>query len=244
MDRFDANVRQLNFPLQERGWYREQLVRTLIANKMDSGVHVRFVVTRGDSITPFQSPRVAFGGPHVIIIPEFKPAQIREHGLRLILSPYRRSRSDMFSPEMHVTSKIPDILNMIYAEQYGADEPLMLDDQGNVKAGSSTCFFLVIGDKVVVPTSENMLQGVTRQKIIDLVRSSGNLKIDERIVSVHDLYKAQEAFVSGTAGGVVPVQSVDNMKFLDGSVGPVVSFLQASYQELVTRVSQRPDYEL
>jgi branched-chain amino acid aminotransferase len=244
MERFDANVRQLQFPHKPREWYRAQLIELLRANRMESGVHVRFIVTRGDSITPFQSPKVAYGGPRVIIIPEYKSPAVSARGLHLILSPYRRSRSDMFSPELHVTSKVPDIINMIHAEEYGADEPLLLDDNGNIKAGSSTCFFLVKEDTVIVPPDDNMLQGVTRQIVMNLVSSHTRLKLQQKIISTHDLYKGTEAFVTGTAGGISAVSKIGNMIYSAGDPGPVTSELINLYQARLKHEAQIADYSL
>jgi branched-chain amino acid aminotransferase len=240
MERFEANARQLLFPVIDRNFYKSEIIKTLIANQMESDVHIRFVVSRGNSITPFQSPKVSYDGPTIIIIPEYKASHASNKGLRLITSPYRRSRSDMFSPELHVTSKIPDIIARLQAEAWGADEPLMLDEQGNVKAGSSTCFFLVKGRTVIVPNDENLLQGVTRQIVINLIKNLKDIKFEKGIISTHDLAKGTEAFVTGTAGGITAVGQIDQISY--DTNGPVVKIIQELYQNLIKEKSILRDY--
>lgn len=222
----------------EPGMSREQLAaelyRTVAANRMESGVHVRLMVTRGPKKTPFQDPRLSLWGPTVVIIPEYKVAnpEAFERGIRLFTAHVHRGPPDVQDPKLNSHSKLNCILAMIQAIKAGCDEALMLDPQGFVATCNSTNFFIVRKGEVWTSTGDYCLNGITRGKIIALCRAH-NIPVYERNFSLVDVYGADEAFVTGTFGGLTPVVEVDGRTIGDGRPGPETRSLRGLYQKLL-----------
>ena len=230
----------------ELGLSREELAgrlyETLDANSMTEGVHVRLMVTRGVRSTPYQDPRVVVGAPTIVIIPEYKepnPA-IYERGLKLFTVHVRRGDPAVQDQKINSHSKLNCILASIQGTQAGADEALMLDPHGFVATCNSTHFFIVRGDEVWTSSGKYCLGGITRGLTLELARNAG-IKALEKDFSLTDVYGADEAFVTGTFAGIVPVREVDGRKL--NCRGPVVERLQRLYDERVeqdSREQQRP----
>ena len=222
------------------GLSREELVKrlyeTLNANGMSDGVHVRLMVTRGVRATPYQDPRVVVGGPTIVIIPEYKEPDpsIYEHGLKLFTVHVRRGDPAVQDQKINSHSKLNCILASIQATQAGADEALMLDPQGFVATCNSTHFFIVRKGEVWTSSGKYCLGGITRGLALEVAREAGIPAI-EKDFSLTDVYGADEAFVTGTFAGIVPVRSVDGRTLEGGLPGPMVSRLQGLYKELVQR---------
>ncbi|MFL6139588.1 MAG: aminotransferase class IV [Frankiaceae bacterium] len=211
-----------------------QVYRTLAANGMTDGVHVRLMVTRGPKSTPYQDPRLMAGPPTVVIIAEHKeplPATVTK-GLSLFTVHVRRSAPDMLDPKLNAHSKLTDITACIQAYTAGADEALMLDPHGFVATCNSTHFFIVRGGAVWTSTGMYCLGGITRANVLRICAQAG-IPAQERSFSLTEVYSADEAFVTGTFAGVVPVRTVDGRRIGTGERGPMVERLQALYQELV-----------
>jgi len=228
--------------MMDIGLTREQLTRaiyeTLAANDMRDGVHVRVMVTRGVKSTPYQDPRLTIGPATVVIIAEHKepmPATVTE-GITLFTTHVRRATPDTLDPKLNAHSKLNDIAACIQAFTAGADEALMLDPQGFVATCNSTHFFVVVGtpEEPEVWTSDGRycLGGITRGNVLEVCRDSG-IPARETTFSLTDVYSAQEAFVTGTFAGLVPVRSVDGRTLGTGGRGPVVERLQRLYAEHV-----------
>lgn len=216
----------------------QAIYSTLAANGMSDGVHVRLMVTRGVKRTPYQDPRVTVGPATVVIIAEHKeplPSTLTE-GIVLFTTHVRRAAPDTLDPKLNAHSKLNDIMACIQAYRAGADEALMLDPQGFVATCNSTHFFIVAGpaDAPEVLTSDGRycLAGITRANVLAICRANG-IPARETTFSLTDVYSAQEAFVTGTFAGVVPVCSVDGRTIGDGRRGRVVERLQVLYRELV-----------
>jgi len=211
---------------------------TLQANGMVDGVHVRLMVTRGVKATPYQDPRVTIGPATVVIIAEHKEAmpQTVRDGITLFTTHVRRATPDTLDPKLNAHSKLNDITACIQAYTAGADEALMLDPQGFVATCNSTHFFIVKGTPELpeVWTSDGRftLAGITRGNVLKLCADAG-ITARETTFSLTDVYSAQEAFVTGTFAGVVPVRTVDGRTIGAGSRGPVVERLQQMYVDLV-----------
>ena len=220
------------------GLSREDLARrlyeTLDANQMDEGVHVRLMVTRGVRATPYQDPRVVVGEPTIIIIPEYKqpPEGIHERGLKLFTVHVRRGDPAVQDQKINSHSKLNCILASIQATQAGADEALMLDPLGFVATCNSTHFFIVRDGEVWTSSGKYCLGGITRGLVLEIAREAGVPAIEKEF-SLTDVYGADEAFVTGTFAGIVPVREVDG-RALDCR-GPVVERLQRLYAERVER---------
>ncbi len=220
------------------GMSREEMTaalhRCVEANNMTGGVHIRLMVTRGIKATPYQDPRVTIGDPTVVIIAEHKTADpaISERGLSLFTTHIRRGPPDVQDPKWNSHSKLNCIAACIQAAKAGADEALMLDPQGFVATCNSTHFFIVRKGEVWTSTGNYCLLGITRQNVIDLCRRHG-IPVLEKDFSLTQVYSAEEAFVTGTFAGVVPVTQVDGRTIGSGEPGPMVARLAGHYRALL-----------
>ncbi|HEU4656609.1 MAG TPA: aminotransferase class IV [Capillimicrobium sp.] len=239
LDRLEQGARAI---MLDVGMSRDELAAaiyaTLRANDMTDGVHVRLMVTRGVKRTPYQDPRVTVGPATVVIIAEHKeplPSTLRD-GIALFTTHVRRATPDTLDPKLNAHSKLNDIAACIQAYTAGADEALMLDPHGFVATCNSTHFFVVVGtpEQPEVWTSDGRftLGGITRANVLRICRAHG-IPARETTFSLTDVYSAQEAFVTGTFAGVVPVRIVDGRVIGSGRRGPVVERLQGLYRELV-----------
>jgi branched-chain amino acid aminotransferase len=219
------------------GLTREALVRrlyeTLDANAMEEGVHIRLMVTRGIRSTPYQDPRVVISPATIVIIPEYKaplPATI-EKGITLFTVHVRRGDPAVQDPKLNSHSKLNCITACIQAAQAGADEGLMLDPQGFVATCNSTHFFIVRKGAVWTSTGDYCLGGITRGNVIRICREA-EIPVFEKNFSLTDVYGAEEAFVTGTFAGLVPVRTIDGRQISDAR-GPMVERLQGLYRALI-----------
>jgi branched-chain amino acid aminotransferase len=214
-----------------------EIDRTLAANQMTGdGVHIRLMVTRGPKSTPYQDPRMSAGPATIVMICEYKdplPATV-ERGLSLFTVHVRRAAPDTLDPKLNAHSKLNDITACIQAYTAGADEALMLDPHGFVATCNSTHFFLVKRGEVWTSTGEYCLGGITRSNVLRLCREAGIPSLEKRF-SLTDVYSADEAFVTGTFAGLVPVHTVDGRTIGTGRRGPMVQRLQQLYQDLARR---------
>ena len=200
-------------------------------------LHVRLMVTRGVKSTPYQDPRVTVGPATVVIIPEYKTASpaTAARGLSLYTVHVRRGYPDVQDPKLNSHSKLNCITACIQAYGAGADEALMLDPHGFVATCNSTHFFIVRKGEVWTSTGQYCLGGITRANVITICRDNG-IPVFEKSFSLTDVYGADEAFVTGTFAGVVPVHTVDSRRIgddvrsEDDARGPMVQRLQALYQ--------------
>ncbi|HEY8582965.1 MAG TPA: aminotransferase class IV [Capillimicrobium sp.] len=239
LDRLEEGARAILLDLGlSRAELTEAIYATLRANGMVDGVHVRLMVTRGVKRTPYQDPRVTVGPATVVIIAEHKealPATVTE-GITLFTTHVRRATPDTLDPKLNAHSKLNDITACIQAYTAGADEALMLDPHGFVATCNSTHFFVVKGtaEQPEVWTSDGRftLGGITRANVLALCRERG-IPARETTFSLTDVYSAQEAFVTGTFAGVVPVRAIDGRTIGTGARGPVVERLQGLYRALV-----------
>jgi len=207
---------------------------TLKANKMTDGVHVRIMVTRGIKKTPSQDPRLTISGPNVVIIPEYKTASkdSKDKGITLFTSTIRRGSPDYLDPRLNCHSKLHEVQALIQAIQAGADEALMLDINGFVSTCNSTNFFIVTNNEVWTSTSKYCMNGITRGKVIEVCKAN-NIPCFEKDFSLFDVYGADEAFVTGTFGGLTPVTSIDGRQIGEGNFGKMTKNLSGLYQALI-----------
>jgi branched-chain amino acid aminotransferase len=212
----------------------KRLYDTLDANGMSEGVHVRLMVTRGVRSTPYQDPRVVISGATIVIIPEYKEPDptIYERGLKLFTVHVRRGDPAVQDQKINSHSKLNCILASIQATQAGADEALMLDPHGFVATCNSTHFFIVRNGEVWTSSGKYCLGGITRGLALEVAREAGIPAI-EKDFSLTDVYGADEAFVTGTFAGIVPVREVDGRQLT--CRGPIVERLQKLYGERVER---------
>jgi branched-chain amino acid aminotransferase len=225
----------------DRAGVARALYETLAANGMTDGVHVRLMVTRGVKRTPYQDPRATTGSATVVIIPEHKRprTQALEQGLSLFTVHVRRGFPDVQDPKLNSHSKLNCITACIQATTAGADEALMLDPHGFVATCNSTHFFIVRRGEVWTSTGDYCLGGITRANVLRACREDG-IPAFEKNFSLTEAYSAEEAFVTGTFAGVVPVRVIDGRTIGDFDAGgfrpgPMVARLQQLYRGLVQR---------
>jgi branched-chain amino acid aminotransferase len=212
----------------------QKVLNTLNANGMKDGVHVRIMVTRGIKKTPSQDPRLTISGPNVVIIPEYKKAskESKEKGITLFTSTIRRGSPDYLDPRLNCHSKLHEVQALIQAIEAGADEALMLDVNGFVATCNATNFFIVKNGEVWTSTSKYCMNGITRAKVIE-VCNSNEITCVEKDFSLFDVYGADEAFVTGTFGGLTPVTKIDGRQIGEGKFGEMTRKLSGLYENLI-----------
>jgi branched-chain amino acid aminotransferase len=234
LDRLYAGARSIALDI---GLIREDMARSLrdmlAANGMQDGVHIRVMVTRGEKKTPNQDPRNALGRPTIAIVAEYKEpsAAVKAGGLNLFTSTIRCTPADMFDMRLNSHSRLNLVIALTQAIAAGADEALMLDPHGFVSSCNATNFFFVSASEVRTSSGDFCFNGITRENIIALCRRH---EIPVRLgnFTLHDVYDAQEAFVTGTFGGVVPVRAVDGRTLDVAPEGGLTRRLDALYNEL------------
>ncbi|WP_422029965.1 D-amino acid aminotransferase [Roseovarius sp.] len=206
---------------------------TQMANEMTTDAHARLMVTRGVKSRPFQHPSLSRQGPTVTIIMEHSKPKIARP-IRLATVPHMRGLPMTQDPKLNSHSKLNCILACIAAEKAGADEGLMLDVNGFVNTTNACNFFIVRKGEVWTSTGDYCMNGITRQKVIDLCREN-QIPVFERNYSLVDTYGADEAFLTGTFGAQTPVGEIDGRLIGDGQQGPVTSTIQGLYKALIQR---------
>lgn len=217
----------------DRAALKRRLFDCLKANGMTDGVHVRLMVTRGVKRTPYQDPRLTIGKATIVIVPEYKlpKPETVEKGLKLFTAHVRRTGPAEQDQKLNSHSKLNCILACIQATEAGADEALMLDDRGFVATCNSTHFFIVRKGEIWTSTGGYCLGGITRGNVIAMGRAAG-LPVFEKDFSLVDVYGADEAFVTGTFAGLVPVRIVDGRRIGSGAT-PMIERLRRLYRDLV-----------
>ena len=219
------------------GMTRDQVISALLetqkANGMTHDAHARLMITRGLKVRPFQHPSLSQTGPTVAIIMEHSKPSI-PRPIRLATVPHQRGLPMTQDPKLNSHSKLNCILACIAAEKAGADEALMLDVHGFVNTTNACNFFIVRKGEVWTSTGDYCMNGITRQKVIDLCRANG-IPVHERNYSLVDTYGADEAFLTGTFGAQTPVGDIDGRQIGDGQMGPMTKKIRALYKELIER---------
>jgi branched-chain amino acid aminotransferase len=207
------------------------LLDTQKANRMTTDAHARMMVTRGVKTRPFQHPNLSQQGPTFVIIMEHSKPKI-PRPITLATVPHMRGLPMTQDPKLNSHSKLNCILACIAAQKAGADEALMLDVHGFVNTTNACNFFIVKKGQVWTSTGDYCMNGITRQKVIDLCRAN-DIPVFERNFSLVDTYSAEEAFLTGTFGAQTPVSTVDGRLIGTGDLGPVTARLRALYKDLV-----------
>ncbi len=213
---------------------KDMIWNALDANQMKDHVHVRLMVTRGIKSTPSQDPRLTVSGPNVVIIPEYKLADtsVRDQGITLFTSTIRRGSPDYLDPKLNCHSKLHEVQALVQALEAGADEALMLDIHGFVATCNATNFFMVKDHEVWTSTGAYCMNGITRGYVIELCNRFG-LACSEKNFSLVDVYDADEAFVTGTFGGLTPVVKIDGRIIGDGLQGEMTKKIRDWYDQLI-----------
>ena len=207
-----------------------EIRRTLEANDMVDGVHIRLTLTRGVKVTSGMDPRLNQSGPTLIVLPEFKAPVYDRGGLSFITSSVRRFPPDCLDPKIHHNNLIQSILAKIEANHAGADQALLLDKNGFIAEAHGTNVFFVRRDVVFTSTTEACPEGITRQTVLDLCAANG-IAHEVRGVSLTEAYTADEMFCSGTMGELVAVTTLDGRTIGTGEAGPMTTRLSELYAE-------------
>ena len=235
LDRLFAGASAIHLDI---GLDREELINALLEtveiNEMTDDVHIRVMITRGNKKTPSQHPSNVIGGPNIVIIAEHKVADpsVSQEGITLFTVTVRRPPPDTLDQRLNCHSKLHEVIALIQAIEAGADEALMLDPTGAVATCNATNFFIIKNEEVWTSTGEYCLNGITRELVIEIARNNG-MEAFEKPFSLTDVYSADEAFVTGTFGGLTPVTQVDGRRIADGRIGNTTMLLQGLYKEAV-----------
>ncbi len=208
-----------------------EIRKTLRANNMTDGVHVRLTLTRGVKITSGMDPRLNQSGPTLIVLAEFKPPVYDKGGLTLITSSVRRFPPDCMDPKIHHCNLIQSILAKIEANNAGADDAVMLDREGFVAETNATHLFIVTKGVVETSHCKACPEGITRATVLELCEKHG-IAHRERNISLPEVYRADEMFCTGTMGELAPVVKVDGRTIGDARIGRMTTRLSDYFREL------------
>ena len=211
-----------------------EIRKTLAANGMTDGAHVRLTLTRGTKITSGMDPRLNQSGPTLIVLAEHKPPVYGKQGLSLITSSIRRFPPDCLDPKIHHCNLIQSILAKIEANHAGADDAVMLDVHGFLAETNATHLFVVSNGVVETSLTRACPEGVTRRTVLELC-SAHDIPCRERDISMAEVYRATEVFCTGTMGELAAVTRVDGRTVGNGDVGETTERLGRLYGELTAR---------
>ncbi|MCW5730999.1 MAG: aminotransferase class IV [Alphaproteobacteria bacterium] len=225
LDRLFEGARSIALDIGlDREGVRRAILDTLARNGMEDGVHIRLMVTRGVKKTPNQDPRFVIGGATIVIVAEYKTPrpEAKARGLSLFTSTFRTSGPDVFDLRLNSHSRLNLIQALIQAINAGADEALMLDPRGFVASCNSTNFFIVRNGELWTSTGNYSFRGITQNSVLNAWRAAGHVA-RECDFTLAQVYSADEAFVTGTLGGVTPVTRIDGRTIGDGRPGPLAA---------------------
>lgn len=212
----------------------EEIKKTLAANNMSDGVHIRLTLTRGVKTTSGMDPRLNQAGPTLIVLAEFKAPVYDKTGIRLITSGVRRPTPDVLDPNIHHNNLLNSILAKIQANASGADDALMLDANGFVAETNATHIFLVLNGVVLTSRTNACPEGITRDVVLQLCRTN-SIPHEVRDLSLTEVFRADEMFCTGTMGELATVSEVDDRTIGSGRLGPITQHLSESFRELTSR---------
>ncbi|MCB1440111.1 MAG: aminotransferase class IV [Nitratireductor sp.] len=220
---------------RSRDEIKAAIQETLDANGMQDGAHIRLMVSRGMKSTPNQDPRFVIGKATLVIAAEYKTPkpESKEKGLSLFTSTFRTSGPDVFDLRLNSHSRLNLIQALIQAINAGADEALMLDPRGFVASCNSTNFFIVRGQEIWTSTGSFSFKGLTQRAVIESWRAAGGSAL-EKDFTLAEVYSADEAFITGTLGGVTPVVKIDGRIIGSGKPGAVTTEVSDTYQAWVS----------
>jgi len=205
------------------------------ANKIRDNIHIRLMVTRGRKRVSGMNPKNNVGGSSIVILYDYKPPIYNKSGIKLITSTLRRAAPYFLDPKIHSMNQLNQIMASIEANRQGADEAIMLDINGFVAETNGTTIFMIKDGIFLTPTIDYILVGITRNILIRLVKEKGN-KVVERNISISEFYNADEVFICGTVGEVVPVLEIDGKKIGEVVPGKYTNWLMNEYRKLTSKM--------
>jgi branched-chain amino acid aminotransferase len=208
-----------------------EIRRTLEANRMRDGVHIRLTLTRGVKVTSGMDPRLNTSGPTLIVLAEHKPPVYGQQGLALVTASVRRFPPDCLDPKIHHNNLLQSILAKVEANVAGADDAVMLDTRGFVAETNATHLFLVRDGALATPRTVACPEGITRATVLELCRANG-IGCEVRDLSLAEFYRADEVFCTGTMGELAPVARIDGRDIGVAGHWPVTRRLSGLYAGL------------
>ena len=235
LDRLEKSARALSFAdVPPREKIIEELKRTLAANKMRDGVHVRLTLSRGLKITSGMDPRLNQSGASLIVLAEHKAPVYSKDGLTLITSKIRRPPPDVLDAKIHHANLLNSILAKIEANNAGADDALMLDANGFISETNATNVFIVRKGDLATSKPVGCPEGITRATVMEICAAE-KIRYVEADLSPVDVFKADEVFCTGTMGELAGVVKIDNRQIGDGTVGPMTKRLSELYAQRTSK---------
>ena len=235
LDRLEQSARALSFeeiPAREK--IIEEIRRTLAANAMRDGVHIRLTLTRGVKMTSGMDPRLNQSGPTLIVLAEWKAPVYAKSGLKLITSKFHRPTPDILDPQIHHANLLNSILAKIEANGAGADDALMLDTRGFVAETNATHLFLVSDGELSTSRVLACPNGITRATVLEIC-AAHEVTCTERDITLKELCAADEVFCTGTMGELAAVTEVDGRIIGSGEVGEMTRRLSGFYSQRTAR---------
>jgi branched-chain amino acid aminotransferase len=208
----------------------DEIKRTLAANGMRDGVHIRLTLTRGVKTTSGMDPRLNQAGPTLIVLAEHKPPVYAKTGLTLITSKFRRPPPEILDPKIHHANLLNSILAKIEANNAGADDALMLDTRGFVAETNATHVFLARNGEIATSRVVACPEGITRATVLEICEANG-IPHQETDLTLDDVFRADEVFCTGTMGELAGVIRVDGRTIGSGEVGPMTRRLSELFTE-------------
>ncbi len=233
LDRLEDSARAMAFSdVPTRDFIKNAIFATLRSNEMKDQVHIRLTLTRGEKITSGMDPRLNTSGSTLIVLAEWKPPVYdNDKGIKIITSTIRRNSPMNLDSKIHHNNLINNILAKIQANHANVDDALMLDNYGFIAEMNGTNIFLVKDNILITPLPDACLHGITRALIIEIAKDLG-IVVQERNISLTELYSSDEAFGTGSMGELTPIYEVDGRKIIDRRKNNITSTLSASFQKL------------
>lgn len=215
-----------------------EIARTLEANAMRDGVHIRLTLSRGIKRTSGMDPRLNTGACTLIILAEHKPPVYKREGIRLVTASIRRPGPEVLDQRIHSCNQLTSILAKLEATDAGADDAILLDTRGFIAEANATHLFGVRGGAVFTPTTIACPEGITRAVVLELCARHG-VRAEARDISPEELLRADEVFCTGTMGELTPVVEIDGARIGAGAIGPVTTRLIGFFRELTETEGER-----
>tara|TARA_B100000965_G_scaffold75930_1_gene60174 strand:- start:10332 stop:11240 length:909 start_codon:yes stop_codon:yes gene_type:complete len=212
----------------------DEINKVLLKNSMEKDVHIRLIISRGDKITPYQNPNANVGPINFVIIPEYKKTDPKTYHDGVVIGrvPIIRPSENILSTHFNTLSKLNCILASIEANKLGFDEGIMNDPNGNISTCNSTNLFFIKGGKVLTSKGKYCLNGITRGKAIEICKMN-NIPLSEKDFTFEDIADCDEAFVTGTFAGIIPVSKVENRDLKSTNLDSLVNEIRHLYNNLI-----------
>ena len=221
----------------------QQIQRVLKKNNMNDDIHIRLIISRGDKITPYQNPNANVGPINLVIIPEYKKTDpvTYKSGIKIGRVPNLRPNERILDPKYNTLSKLNCILASIEANNLGYDEGIMNDINGNVSTCNSTNLFFIKNNQVITSTGNYCLNGITRQKTIELCRDN-NIDCVQSNFKYLEIEDTDEAFVTGTFAGIIPVNFLEKKKLKSLNKNSMTNIISKLYFEKINQYIDEKHY--